>query len=158
MKRWFLICTSLIILCGCDSRIGSFEQGTLDMENLIQDINQESNDQTWSMSLLHDHSENEAYLDVYGLSEEDVESYGIFTSVIPAIPDEIAIFEVKDGHMANVKESVIHYLEEKSNDTAYLSSYKDNIRSHKVIEIGNYYIVVIGEDAQAVAQFIEGNA
>lgn len=154
MKKTLLLCC-LCLLCGCGNKIGSFEKGTLEMKKLAQKINHETSEKTWDMSLLKEDGESSTSLQEYGLTSEDVICYAIFPSIVAVDPTRVAIFEVSDQHKAMVKEKVKAQIMNMQNDTNYLPQYTKQITTYKEAEIGNYYIIVIGNDAARVLEFIE---
>lgn len=154
MKRFILLVLCTCMLYGCGNSIGSFEDGTLDMKKLVTKINNETNEGVWDMNLLKENSSDSSYLEEFGLTSEDVINYGVFPSVIGIQPDMVAIFEVSDHMKDTIKQKIASHINTMKDDTKYLPQYKDIITSYKEAEIGNYYIVVIGDDADQVLQFI----
>lgn len=156
MKRLCICILCFFVLCGCKTSVGSLEGGSLDMDALVLEINKESNELNWDMTLLQDHSLNDEQLrNKLALEHEDVIEYGIYPAVISAVPDEIMIFKTTDETMALVEEKVHAYLEQKKAEKQYLKDYKDGNIYDKELKIGNYYIVICSKDAQSIAQFIQ---
>lgn len=154
MKYIFMMICSLLCLCGCQNTLGSFEDGSLNPQELIFRINHQAEEQNWNITMLKESEDIEA-LSRYGLSEQDIVKGSVYHSVIDAIPNEIAIFEVNEEQKEAVREKVHSYIEERKQDTSLLSAYKGVLDSYKEVEIGNYYIVVIMEDADKIIQFLQ---
>ncbi|MCI8271205.1 MAG: DUF4358 domain-containing protein [Erysipelotrichaceae bacterium] len=154
MKKMLMVMISILCLCGCGSSLGSFEDGTLDHTELIRRLNSASVENGWQLMMLKENADTGG-LQRYGLRTEDVVSYGIYPAVLQAVPDEIAFFEITEDNRTHVIEKVHTYVESRQQDTVLLPSYKEVLKSYKELEIGKYYIIIIGKDAQKAAQFIE---
>ena len=154
MKKMLMVMIGLLCLCVCGSSLGSFEDGTLDHTELIRRLNSASVENGWQLMMLKENADTGG-LQRYGLRTEDVVSYGIYPAVLQAVPDEIAFFEITEDNRQHVIEKVHAYVESRQQDTALLSSYKEVLKSYKELEIGKYYIIIIGKDAQKAVQFIE---
>lgn len=94
--------------------------------------------------------------DIYGIDANDLESYFVAMPLMNVQANEVAMFEVKEGKMAVVKEAVenrLTALEEQWQH--YLADQMELVQNAKTWENGNYYFMVISSSADETMTLIE---
>ena len=154
MKRGyilFLICA--IFIGGCGSSLGSFQKGTINYQKLIWEINQMSYDGVWNMELLQDESIDETMLaEQFFIRSDQLTSYAVFIPVVSMSPCEIAIFE---GDAGLIDQAMTKHIEKRKQETTILAKYQELIDQALRFQIGDYHILIIGNDASKIKSYME---
>ncbi len=95
--------------------------------------------------------------DVYGIDPEVLEDYFVGIPMMNVQANEIAMFEVKEGHLDEVKQAVEIRLDALTEQwKMYLPAQLELVENAQTYENGNYYFMVISESADETIAFIQG--
>lgn len=93
---------------------------------------------------------------LYSINREDVEDYAIFKPMMNVHATEIIVITAAEGKLDAVKEAVEAYMTvQEENWSTYLPDQHELVKNRVVKEKGNTYIVVVAEEAEAIAADIE---
>lgn len=151
------ICSLLLLalLCvGCTNS-GSFEEGTMNLTKLYDDVVSEIEDEHLNMGILPETSLGASSLEVsYGIKSVDIQDFVVYQSIIPADCGEIAMFHVKEDKKKIVEDGINQRIAQMKNEHALLPDQIAIIEGYQMTQLGEYIIFVSGVDAQKVIQYI----
>ncbi len=151
--RYILFFVCVLVMSGCKDPLGSFQKGTINYQELIFEINKMSSEGAWDMELLQDESITDTTLSEQFLVRSDqLISYAVFIPVVSISPCEIAIFE---GEQTIIEQAIMKHIEKRKQSTDILSQHQMLIDQAVRFQIGNYYILIIGKDAQKIKAYME---
>lgn len=93
---------------------------------------------------------------LYYLTTEDVNDYAIFLPLMNVQATEVMVVEAKDGKVDAVKEALDKRMQDLDTTwSQYLPDQYELVKNHVTFTEGNYVVIVIAEDAQAIADDIQ---
>lgn len=89
---------------------------------------------------------------VYGIDASKLEEYTVRLPMMNVHATEFFIAKVKDGEMDAVKEGIQSRLDAvDATWSSYLPEQYELVKSHQIVEEGNYILFVISDKAEAIA-------
>ena len=158
MKKIQKICL-VCLLTACSAGGKKCGSDNVDFNDLFNQINDNINSGEFNAALLQDQSIDASQLKaLYGIDAlEDLEEFSVHQSMVNISATEVAMLKVKGDKMDHVVQGVEKRIEDLKVE------WKDNtanqlecIKNYKVLECGNYYYMIIAEDASKIKDFIEG--
>lgn len=156
MKKWLLIMICVSMLLGCNSPIGSFQDGTMDMNQLYKRIMVKCTDAKWKFKPLQDTNWSNKQIEaMYHLDMTKIKEGVVRSSVMEFDMNEIAIFKVSEKNEHYVKGAIENRMHELSSSWAlYNQDAQDILEESKQGRIGQYYYFILGEDSKKVVNYI----
>lgn len=155
--RFVLCCMMMLMMMGCHKSIGSFQEGTIDLSSVIEQINEKSIDGDWEYPIVNQTAWDGVLIqDTYGLDMTKVQSSYVVSSIVTAQLGELAFFKTEEAYDDIVKEAGnrrISSIKETWKDT--LLEGDAILDEAKMGRIGEYYYLIIGRDAQKVVNYIQ---
>ena len=100
--------------------------------------------------------EEDLLSDLYYFSSEDAKQFAIAMPLMNVRATEIILIEANEGHLDNVKSGIEKRLQNLDEIWShYLADQYELVQNAQFVEIGNYYCVIIAEDAQELAESIK---
>ena len=141
-----IVCLCLVfMLCGCQWTRSSFEQGTVDMQTYIMNLQQALYEEESLFPLVNEHSlPFSTIIERYQLDTVDIKQAYVYESISELQGAKIAFFLMDEKSHAYVKKQWVKSLSRKQRNQC-----KDG-------RIGRYSYFVVGVDAQKVVNYIKG--
>lgn len=161
MKRiLFICCLCLILLSGCMTHKGSFQDGNIDMESFFVEVNKRIDDKKFHMAFLDDTPFDKGQIEkAYNLDLTKIEDCMVKSAVIPSQISEIAIFKVSKEHEQLVKDAIAYRTKELEKAWGSYNEEAKFIFYHAAQgRIGEYYYFVLGEDSEKVVNYMKNGA
>lgn len=155
--KHMMITLCFFCLCSCSKSMGHFKDGTMKLDQLIQDINQKSIQGDWSFPILNETQIPLSQVaELYGLDMTQIKNCEAHQSILPAQLGELAFFHVEESKDAMMKQVVEKHIQdmEKHWGTLLMEA-EDVLHGCKEGRIGEYYYVIVGSDAQKVVNYIQ---
>ena len=145
------------ILCGCHHGIGSFDAGTLDVEQLMDRINAKSINGDWQFPIMKEEAwQVSAIQKAYALDVTKVQDAYSRSAILPAELGEITIFKATKEVDALLQQSVEKRIASLKQEWGNILYEADQVmQTVKEGRIGEYYYVIIGVDSQKVVNYIQ---
>lgn len=154
MRRWLCICILLVVCMGCGKSIGSFQDDSLNMEVLSNEIDNKINEGIWNIAPLQmTKSLSEAEM-IYGIEEAYCEEVLIRRSIADAACEEIVIVHVKDNHQKDIMEQLQNYLQDRLTAFEKLPNQQRLVEQAEIESFGNYILFVCSKDKVNVLQYM----
>lgn len=146
----------LVILCGCSKAVGSFQEGTMDMDQLYDRISEQIVDGEWNMGMLNDAYWSKNKIEkAYDMDMTQIEDCFVKSSLIEAQFSEIAFFKVDKKYDDMIKKGIEHRLQTlHSTWGSYIEDAQEQLKKVKQGRIGKYYYMILGEDCKKVVNYI----
>lgn len=155
--KHMMICLCFFCLCSCSKSMGHFKDGTMQLDQLMQNINQKSVKGDWDFPIL-----NETQIpltkvaSLYELDMTQIKENKTYCSLLPAQLGEIAFFHVEESKDAMMKKAIEKRIQDMEKQWgALLMEAGTILQNHKEGRIGEYYYVIVGSDAQKVVNYIQ---
>lgn len=151
MKKIMMIFTMcLLVVSGCSSKGNDVKDVKLKdlMDTVLTD---EAYEIPATMEI-----DDETLKNVYQISPDDVEQHAIAFPLMNVQATELIMIEAKDGKLDTVKKALdarMKTLEETWGQ--YLPDQLELVKNHKVIEKGNYMIIIIADKAEDITKVID---
>ena len=156
MKKIICLWLCLFVLCA-RTKPGSFEDGNIDMEKVIEEINEEIADGHWKMGLLQDEALSLQEVEKqYHMDMTQIKDCRVQQALIPAQLSEVALFLAKPQADTMLKKAIQEHKEDlKQRYAGILMDGNTLIDSALQGRIGQYYYFVLGEDAKKVVHYMQ---
>lgn len=91
--------------------------------------------------------------DVYGLQKEDLKQYAIYYPLMNVSATMFVFVEAQEGKKESVVSTLETYMEGYEESwSMYLPEQYDLVMNREVIETGNYYCIIISDEAKEYAE------
>lgn len=159
MKRgkWIIVLCVILLLVSCKAGRGHFEDGSIHLEKVINEINEKSMEADWEFPILNETPwEATQVSQQYALDMKRINSSYVVSSVLSAQLGEISFFNAKEEVDQALKEAAngrLTALQGEWNQTLYEAD--EILAEAKMGRIGQYYYLIVGRDAQKVVNYIQ---
>lgn len=155
--KWFIVCLCVFCLCACSPSMGHFEDGSIELNELVRKINEKSANGEWEFPILQEKETAPNIVSTrYAIDLTQVMDGQVYEALLPAQIGEIAFFHMEEGKEALVKQAIQHRLKELKKEWGTLIYDADELINTCIEgKIGEYYYVMIGRDAQKVVNYIQ---
>lgn len=157
MKKQFgcILMAGMLFMGGCSLQKKSLTSDAFHDAAFIQDINERIDEGMFSSVLMQDSTIDEDSLQaLYGLHSNQVNAYYVHLSVLHT-PHEIALFQIKDGNTESIAQAVEMHVETLKQSYTSMPQYISLIDARAERQIGEYYVLIISEDAQNMMDYME---
>ena len=155
MKKIICLWLCLFVLCAC-AKSGSFEDGNMDMEKVIAEINEQIADGHWKMGLLQDEALSLQEVEKqYHMDMTQIKDCRVQQALIPAQLSEVALLAKPQADTMLKKAIQEHKEDLKQRYAGILMDGNTLIDSALQGRIGQYYYFVLGEDAKKVVHYMQ---
>lgn len=155
--KHMMICLCFFCLCSCSKSMGHFKDGTIQLDQLIQKINEKSIKGDWSFPILNESAVSLSQVaELYEIDMTQIKDSKTHQSLLMAQIGEIAFFHVEESKDTMIKESINKRMDDmKTQWGTLLMDAETLLQDHKEGRIGEYYYVIVGSDAQKVVNYIQ---
>lgn len=154
MRKIAWIC--LMLMCwGCAPSMGSFQEETLNLEQLSETMDEKIANQEWQMNVLGDPLTPSQIAEIYGINETQYEEALVRRSVVEAANEEIALFHVVQGQEDALMDQLTTYQKQRWLENDGYPYQQGLIQNAYFQKIGNYVVFVCSQEQANVIQYMD---
>lgn len=150
-KIWNVLLILAVIACilgGCSKK--EAQPKDVDLHAILTTILEDEN----MPSMME--VEADMLADIYSFGNEDVKQVAIAMSLMNVKATELILIEANEGHLDTVKEGISKRLDDLDEMWShYLPDQYELVQNAQIVEVGNYYCVIIAENAEELAKNIK---
>lgn len=146
---------SMVFMLGACSSNNNTNK-TIDFGKTMDIINEKAEKEEIFFGMTGENPDEATLKELYNIDSEMISEYYVAIPMINIQANEIAMFKVKEGKMDLVKQGVEKRVKDlESNWSQYLVDQYEIVKDYKVYESGDYYFMVISEDASKILDIIK---
>lgn len=156
MKRIFKLGLMLSLVMALTACKQSGQVKEIDFEATMSSIVEQAQNQEIVLGMLSENLDETTLKELYNINPAHLEKYEVRTPMMMIQSNEIAMFKVKDDNMVEVKQGVEKRVADlKEIWSRYLPDQYDLVENYQTYENGDYYFMVISEDADKIMSQIK---